>query len=59
MITYVHQEGVDPITVEKLTARQRVAAGAMAAAGFIPIVGWAGRIVNKIEWLSSTAYYSF
>ncbi|MCY8224684.1 ribonuclease YeeF family protein [Bacillus haynesii] len=36
-------EGVDPVTGEKLTNGQRVAAGAMAAAGFIPIVGWAGR----------------
>ncbi|WP_257348170.1 ribonuclease YeeF family protein [Pseudalkalibacillus decolorationis] len=36
-------EGVDPITGEKLTTAQRTAAGAMAAAGFIPVVGWAGR----------------
>lgn len=36
-------DGVDPVTGEKLTDGQRVAAGAMAAAGFIPIVGWAGR----------------
>ncbi|TDL77914.1 ribonuclease YeeF family protein [Peribacillus frigoritolerans] len=36
-------EGVDPITGEKLTDAQRIAAGAMAAAGFIPVVGWAGR----------------
>lgn len=28
----------------QLTAGQRVAAGGMAAAGYIPIVGWAGRI---------------
>lgn len=36
-------EGVDPVTGEKLTDAQRIAAGAMAAAGFIPVVGWAGR----------------
>ncbi|MFD0047794.1 T7SS effector LXG polymorphic toxin [Actinomycetes bacterium NPDC127524] len=36
-------EGVDPVTHEKLTAAQRAAAAAMAAAGFIPVVGWAGR----------------
>ncbi|WP_404841081.1 T7SS effector LXG polymorphic toxin [Bacillus pumilus] len=36
--------GVDPITDEELTAGKRVAAGGMAAAGYIPIVGWAGRI---------------
>ena len=39
-------EGVDPVTGETLTAGQRVASGAMAAAGFIPVVGWAGRIVK-------------
>ncbi|MFB8734135.1 pre-toxin TG domain-containing protein [Bacillus sp. SL00103] len=31
------------MTGEELTAGQRVAAGGMAA-GYIPIVGWAGRI---------------
>ncbi|OIK10579.1 pre-toxin TG domain-containing protein, partial [Bacillus sp. MUM 13] len=36
-------EGVDPVTHEKLSAAQRAAAAAMAAAGFIPVVGWAGR----------------
>ncbi|SFC55612.1 Pre-toxin TG [Bacillus sp. OV322] len=36
-------EGVDPVTHEKLTTAQRAAAAAMAAAGFIPVVGWAGR----------------
>ncbi len=35
--------GVDLITGEELTADQRVVAGGMAA-GYIPIVGWAGRI---------------
>ncbi|MGM0923934.1 MAG: ribonuclease YeeF family protein [Bacillota bacterium] len=39
-------EGVDPVTGEKLTDAQRIAAGAMAAAGFIPVVGWAGRAVK-------------
>ncbi|AIU75523.1 ribonuclease YeeF family protein [Bacillus velezensis] len=36
-------EGVDPVTGEKLSTAERVTAGAMAAAGFIPVVGWAGR----------------
>ncbi|MGM0862825.1 MAG: T7SS effector LXG polymorphic toxin [Bacillota bacterium] len=36
-------EGIDPVTGEKLSAAERVTAGAMAAAGFIPVVGWAGR----------------
>ncbi|MBE2978193.1 T7SS effector LXG polymorphic toxin [Priestia megaterium] len=36
-------EGFDPVTHKKLSATQRVTAGAMAAAGFIPFVGWAGR----------------
>ncbi|MBM7602805.1 putative ribonuclease toxin of YeeF-YezG toxin-antitoxin module [Metabacillus crassostreae] len=39
-------EGVDPVTGAELTTAQRVTAGAMAAAGFIPVVGWAGRIVK-------------
>ncbi|MDN8817562.1 pre-toxin TG domain-containing protein, partial [Staphylococcus aureus] len=30
-------EGIDPITGEKLTDGQRVAAGAMGAAGYIPV----------------------
>lgn len=37
-------EGVDPVTGEKLSTAERVTAGAMAAAGFIPVVGWAGRV---------------
>lgn len=40
------KDGVDPVTGEKLSAGQRVTAGAMAAAGFIPIVGWAGRAIK-------------
>ncbi|MEH7102460.1 ribonuclease YeeF family protein [Bacillus velezensis] len=36
-------EGVDPVTGENLSTAERVTAGAMAAAGFIPVVGWAGR----------------
>ncbi|MCQ9282527.1 T7SS effector LXG polymorphic toxin [Priestia aryabhattai] len=39
-------EGVDPVTHTKLSTTQRVTAGAMAAAGFIPFVGWAGRAVK-------------
>ncbi|MFJ7829374.1 ribonuclease YeeF family protein [Peribacillus sp. NPDC046944] len=38
--------GVDPVTGRKLSEAERIAAGAMAAAGFIPIVGWAGRAVK-------------
>lgn len=37
---------MDPVTGEKLTGGQRLAAGGMALAGFIPIVGWAGRAVK-------------
>lgn len=36
--------GVDPVTGRKLSDAERVASGAMAAAGFVPFVGWAGRI---------------
>ncbi|MFJ7859407.1 ribonuclease YeeF family protein, partial [Peribacillus sp. NPDC097206] len=38
--------GVDPVTGRKLSEAERIAAGAMAAAGFIPIVGWAGRAIK-------------
>ncbi|MFY4775059.1 pre-toxin TG domain-containing protein [Metabacillus sp. RGM 3146] len=38
--------GVDPVTGRKLSAAERIAAGAMAAAGFIPVVGWAGRLAK-------------
>ena len=39
-------DGVDPVTGEKLTDGQRVAAGGMAAAGYIPIIGWAGKLAK-------------
>lgn len=35
--------GVDPVTGRKLSEAERITAGAMAAAGFIPVIGWAGR----------------
>uniref|UniRef100_UPI0013D7B975 ribonuclease YeeF family protein n=1 Tax=Gracilibacillus thailandensis TaxID=563735 RepID=UPI0013D7B975 len=38
--------GVDPVTGEKLTTAERVTAGSLAAAGFIPVVGWAGRALK-------------
>ncbi|MFI8493634.1 pre-toxin TG domain-containing protein [Peribacillus butanolivorans] len=34
--------GVEPVTGRKLSEAERIAAGAMAAAGFIPVVAWAG-----------------
>ncbi|MGG3573625.1 T7SS effector LXG polymorphic toxin [Bacillus gobiensis] len=48
-------EGVDPVTGEKLTTAERVAAGAMAAAGFIPVVGWAGRAIKGGSAIYKTA----
>ncbi|RHJ05896.1 T7SS effector LXG polymorphic toxin [Bacillus sonorensis] len=42
-------EGVDPVTGEKLTYGQRVAAGAMGAAGYIPVVGWLGKGAKGIK----------
>ncbi|MEH7362090.1 T7SS effector LXG polymorphic toxin [Priestia megaterium] len=48
-------EGVDPVTHTKLSATQRVTAGAMAAAGFIPFVGWAGRAVKGGSVVYKTA----
>ncbi|MBB6514060.1 putative ribonuclease toxin of YeeF-YezG toxin-antitoxin module [Gracilibacillus halotolerans] len=35
--------GVDPVTGQVLTDGQRATSAALAAAGFIPFVGWAGR----------------
>ncbi|QHZ45104.1 ribonuclease YeeF family protein [Bacillus sp. NSP9.1] len=48
-------EGIDPVTGEKLSAAQRVTAGAMAAAGFIPVVGWAGRAFKGGKAIYKTA----
>lgn len=48
-------EGVDPVTHKKLSATQRVTAGAMAAAGFIPFVGWAGRALKGGSVVYKTA----
>jgi len=48
-------EGVDPVTHKKLSATQRVTAGAMAAAGFIPFIGWAGRAVKGGSVVYKTA----
>ncbi|ATH95188.1 MULTISPECIES: ribonuclease YeeF family protein [Bacillus] len=42
-------EGVDPVTGEKLTYGQRVAAGAIGAAGYIPVVGWFGKGAKGIK----------
>ena len=38
--------GIGPVTGEELTGGQRATAAALAAAGFIPFVGWAGRAVK-------------
>ncbi|KAB7707573.1 hypothetical protein F9802_07455 [Bacillus aerolatus] len=48
-------EGIDPVTGEKLSDAQRVTAGAMAAAGFIPVVGWLGRGVKGGSAIYKTA----
>ncbi|MCL1631247.1 T7SS effector LXG polymorphic toxin [Sporolactobacillus sp. CPB3-1] len=48
-------EGVDPETGRKLSAGERVAAGAMAASTFIPIIGWGGRIVKGGAAIYKTA----
>ncbi|WP_216773599.1 T7SS effector LXG polymorphic toxin [Metabacillus halosaccharovorans] len=49
------KDGVDPVTGEKLTDGQRVAAGAMGAAGFIPVVGWGGRLYKGGSAIYKTA----
>ncbi|MFO6498551.1 ribonuclease YeeF family protein [Bacillus sp. z60-11] len=46
-------EGVDPVTGEKLTDGERVAAGAMGAAGYIPVVGWFGKGAKGIKGVYS------
>ncbi len=49
------KDGVDPVTGEELSDGQRVAAGAMATAGFIPIVGWGGRLLKGGSAIYKTA----
>ncbi|WP_152525259.1 pre-toxin TG domain-containing protein [Sporolactobacillus laevolacticus] len=46
---------MDPETGRKLSAAERVEAGAMAASTFIPIIGWYGRIAKGGESLYKTA----
>lgn len=46
--------GVDPVTGEELTAAERTKHGALAAAGFIPFVGWAGRAFKGGKAIHST-----
>ncbi|MDN3955968.1 ribonuclease YeeF family protein [Sporolactobacillus laevolacticus] len=48
-------QGIDPETGRKLSAAERVEAGAMAASTFIPIIGWGGRIAKGGEALYKTA----
>ncbi|MDM5311122.1 ADP-ribosyltransferase [Peribacillus frigoritolerans] len=47
--------GVDPVTGRKLSDAERIAAGAMAAAGLIPVVGWAGRAIKGGSAIYKTA----
>ncbi|WKB36324.1 T7SS effector LXG polymorphic toxin [Terrilactibacillus sp. S3-3] len=47
--------GVDPVTGQRLTAAPRVTAGAMAAAGFIPFIGWVGWAVKGGRAIYKTA----
>jgi hypothetical protein len=48
-------QGIDPETGRKLSAAERVEAGAMAASTLIPIIGWGGRIAKGGEALYKTA----
>jgi len=48
-------EGVDPVTGEKMSGSQKVTSAVMAAAGFIPIVGWAGRAIKGGKGIYSAA----
>ncbi|MDG5471985.1 T7SS effector LXG polymorphic toxin [Jeotgalibacillus sp. ET6] len=46
--------GIDPVTGEELSESQRIIAGGMAAAGFIPIVGIGGRLLKGGKALYNT-----
>ncbi|KIL51077.1 T7SS effector LXG polymorphic toxin [Jeotgalibacillus campisalis] len=47
--------GIDPVTGEELTETQRATAAALAAAGFIPVVGWGGRLVKGGKAIYNTS----
>ena len=49
------EKGIDPVTGEKLTTTQRVAAGSMAAAGYIPVIGWFGKGIKGAKAINNTA----
>ena len=49
------EKGIDPVTGEKLTTTQRVAAGSMAAAGYIPVIGWFGKGIKGAKAIHNTA----
>ncbi|MBU5594936.1 hypothetical protein KQI76_07140 [Amphibacillus sp. MSJ-3] len=46
--------GVDPVTGVEYTAGQRIAYAGLAAAGFIPFVGWAGRALRGSKGIYAT-----
>ncbi len=48
-------EGVDPVTGEKMSSSQKLTSAVMATAGFIPIVGWAGRAIKGGKGIYSAA----
>ena len=48
-------EGVNPVTGEKMSGSQKLTSAVMAAAGFIPIVGWAGRAIKGGKGIYSAA----
>ncbi|MDQ0221035.1 transposase [Peribacillus cavernae] len=48
-------KGIDPVTGRKLSNAERVTAAALAAAGFIPVVGWAGRAFKGGSAIYKTA----
>src|SRR5699024_10466553 len=46
--------GVNPVTGEELTAAERTKHAGLAAAGFIPFVGWGGRAIKGGKAAHST-----
>src|SRR5699024_6739183 len=48
-------EGIDPTTGEKMSGADRLKHATFALAGFIPVVGWAGRAAKGGKAIHSTA----
>ncbi|MDY0404697.1 pre-toxin TG domain-containing protein [Virgibacillus sp. 179-BFC.A HS] len=43
------KDGIDPITGEKLSEAERITSGAMAAATYVPFVGWGAKLGKGVK----------